>query len=81
MPPRTLSLSTPTMTNGGDSITMSNIATDLAGVGTFAADNVVFPPTGLALQLGDVQFDVDLSLVGGAGSYTGGAILIDAVNF
>lgn len=75
----TVSISGANLSNTVDTITMSNIATDLAGVGTFAADNVTFPPTGLTLQLGDVQFDVDLSGVSSPGSYTGGSILIDAV--
>lgn len=76
----TVSISSANLSNTIDTITMSNIATDLAGVGGFAASNVIFPPTGLSLQLGDVQFDVDLSGVTSPGAYTGGSILIDAVN-
>ena len=76
----TVSFSPASLSNGTDNITMSNALTDLAGVGGFAASNVVFPPTGMGLQLGDVRFDLDLSTMASPGSYTGGGILIDAVN-
>ena len=77
----TVSVSSATLSNGASTITLSNPRTDLAGVGTFAADNIVFPPTGFALQLGDIQFDSDMSSMTLPGNHTGGAILIDAVIF
>lgn len=76
----TVTISTATLSNGGSTITLSNPLTDLAGVGGFGSNVVSFPPTGATLQLGDVQFDVDMSAMTTTGSHTGGAILIDAVN-
>jgi hypothetical protein len=77
----TVSVSSATLNNGASAITLSNPRTDLAGAGTFAADNIVFLPTGFALQLGDLQFDADMSAMTLPGNHTGGAILIDAVIF
>lgn len=76
----TVSFSPANLSNGTDTITMNNALTDLAGVGGFASNQAVFAPTGMALQLGDVRFDLDLSGMASPGSYTGGGILIDAVN-
>ena len=71
-----------TLSNGTDTITLANVETDTSG-GGFGSSSVSFPPTGLAIgafQLGDVQFDVDMSAVSTDGSYTGGAITISAQN-
>lgn len=76
----TVSVTGNTLSNGGSTITISNPRTDLAGVGGFPGASVVFPATGFALQLGDVQFDVDMTAMTVAGNHTGGTILIDAVN-
>lgn len=76
----TVSVSSGTLSNGGSTITINNPRTDLAGAGGFAAASIIFPATGFALQLGDVQFDVDMSAMTAAGNHTGGSILIDAVN-
>ena len=68
---------------GTGEILIANPLTRLSGAGAFASDVVDFAPTGFgagSAQLGDVQFDVDLSGVEDSGDYTGGEITIDAVN-
>lgn len=78
-----VSVTTGTISNGTDTIAISNALTRTAGGGAFSASSVTFAPTGLGagnIQLGDVQFDVDLSGVSSSGAYTGGVVEVTAQN-
>lgn len=78
-----VAVTTGAISNGTDTINISNPLTRTAGGGAFTASSVTFAPTGLGaanIQLGDVQFDIDLTGVSSAGAYTGGVVEVTAEN-
>ena len=79
-----VSITTGTLTNpSADTIAIANAVTKLSADAAFAGSQVQFPATGLgaaSLQLGDVQFDVDMTNVSTSGNYTGGVIEVVAQN-
>ena len=79
----TVSVTNGNVVNGASTILLSNAQTRLSGAGAFASNSVTFAPTGLgagSLQLGDVQFDVDMSGAAISGAYIGGTIQVTAQN-
>jgi len=78
----TVSIPTPSMSNGTDTITLSSPLIRLTA-GSFSGTVVSFGPTGFggsAAQLGDVQFTVDMSGATTSGMYDGAFVMISAVN-
>ena len=75
-----VALTTPTLANGSDQITLSNQAVCLNGDPCSAA-SINFQRRGLGRpQLGDVEMDLDFTDAGASGAYTGGVFTSTATS-
>jgi len=75
-----VTVTTPTLTNGGTSSMTISSATVSDGVGP-AAGTITFATPGLGTpEIGDVELTLDMTLASDAGTYTGGVFTLQASN-